>query len=386
MLKRTVSSGPWETVRLHRVVDQPVEDRAQQSNRWSTAVLRGEMLRLAHGVYIEPGPWLAAPPWDRHLIAVCATAASGAPLLCRGAALALWGVPLLHTPGEVTIREVCRGHVGRSRAGPLTGSARAEVVMRLLADHQSQAGARKRPLSDRDLQPIPLRRIAAALPTGVDRQELQHRIRNGDHVVPRVSLDLAAHPWLQGGPESVDVEPLAFAVLDTVAESSLPEAAVILDAVLSGRTSAGHRLVTRDFAEWEPYLRTRRRRLRWERALEFADPAAESAGESAVRGLICELGFQAPQLQREFVLHDGRLVRVDFSWEGVVAEFDGMVKYRQSEGLSGMSPGQALEAEKHREDGLRALGLGVVRIIWEDIMRPAQLQRKLLQAGVPRLE
>lgn len=342
------------------------------------------MLRLAHGVYIEPGHWLSAPSWDRHLMALGAMAAAASPLFCRGSALALWGVPLLRTPGEITVRETRRGRVGRRRAGPLTGTADAAVVARLLADHQELAGARGRPLSGRDLQPIPLRRLGAALPEGVGREDLQVRVRRGEHAVPREPLGLGVHPWLQGGPESADVEPLAFAVLDTVAESSLAEAAVILDAVLAGRITSERTLVLDDFVEWEPYLRTHRRRARWARAVEFADPAAESPGESAVRALIRELGFHAPELQREVVLPDGRRVRVDFAWEGVVAEFDGMVKYRRSQELSGVSPVEALEAEKHREDGLRALGLGVARIIWEDILRPERLRRKLLQAGVPR--
>ncbi|GAB3190238.1 hypothetical protein [Nesterenkonia suensis] len=345
---------------------------------------RGEMLRLAHGVYIEPGRWLNAPPWERHLMALGATAAAASPLFCRSSALALWGVPLLRTPGEITTRETRRGRVGSRRAGPLTGTADAVVVARLLADHQTPSAALGRPLSDRDLQPIPLRRLGAALPEGVGREELQLRIRTGEYTVPQDSLGFVVHPWLRGVPERVDVEPLAFAVLDTVAESSLVEAAVILDAVLAGRITSGRTLVLDDFVEWELYLRTRRRRGRWAQAVEFADPAAESPGESAVRALIRELGFQSPELQRECILPDGRRVRVDFAWEGVVAEFDGMVKYRRSHELSGVGPVEALEAEKHREDGLRALGLVVVRIIWEDILRPERLRRKLLQAGVPR--
>ncbi|MFD5823128.1 hypothetical protein [Nesterenkonia xinjiangensis] len=253
-----------------------------------------------------------------------------------------------------------------------------------MADHQAPAAARGRPLSGRDLQPIPLRRLGAALPEGAGREDLQLRIRAGEYAVPQDSLGLVVHPWLRGVPERVDVEPLAFSVLDTVAESSLAEAAVILDAVLAGRITSERTLALDDFVEWEPYLRTHRRRARWARAVEFADPAAESPGESGVRALIRELGFHAPELQREFVLPDGRRVRADFAWEGVVAEFDGMVKYRRSQELSGVSPVDALEAEKHREDGLRALGLVVVRIIWDDILRPERLRRKLLQAGVPR--
>lgn len=101
---------------------------------------------------------------------------------------------------------------------------------------------------------------------------------------------------------------------------------------------------------------------------------------------IAELGFAAPELQRRFLLPDGTRCRTDFYWEGpgIVAEFDGLKKYVTSMRLSGVSPEQAVIAEKTREDGLRALGLKVVRFTWADLREPTRLQRQLSAAGVPR--
>lgn len=381
----TDASAP-PTVHLRRLNTVPAAAQDATRTRWSSAVRQGRMLRIAPGVYLHPDQWFAAAPWDRHVVALAAEASSaGRSLFCRESALALWGVPLLHVPTHLLLRDSARGRIGRRRAAPLTGAAPPAVVARMLAAHQHDDGTHSRPLGDRDLHPFPVRRLAPALPRGVRRPELDRRLRSGEHVLPRRTLDLSAFPWLHGAPGTVDVEPLAFTVLDTVAESRLPAGAVILDAVLAGRTKRKEALTREQLQESTAHLHTRARRHRWDQALAFADPAAESPGESAARAVMHELGFEPPELQREYVLPGGRRARVDFAWEGVVCEFDGMVKYQRSQELSGLSPAEALAAEKHREDGLRALGLRVVRILWSDILRPERLRQKLIRAGVPHI-
>lgn len=88
--------------------------------------------------------------------------------------------------------------------------------------------------------------------------------------------------------------------------------------------------------------------------LQFLDDRSESIGESLSRIRIHEYGLPAPDLQRELVTFDGRPVRVDFYWEdlGVVGEFDGHEKFTEP---------QDLIDERRWEDGLRDLGLEVVR-------------------------
>ncbi len=105
------------------------------------------------------------------------------------------------------------------------------------------------------------------------------------------------------------------------------------------------------------------------RVLGFATDLAESVGESRSRVAMAAAGLPAPALQ--VVLHstEGRsLGRVDFWWEEhqVVGEFDGRVKYG---GLlrPGQSAGDAVFAEKVREDAIRQPGRRVVRWTWAEL-------------------
>ncbi|MDQ5839792.1 MAG: hypothetical protein M3537_01290, partial [Chloroflexota bacterium] len=64
---------------------------------------------------------------------------------------------------------------------------------------------------------------------------------------------------------------------------------------------------------------------------------------------------------------------VDVMVRGVlVVEFDGAVKYEGAQGR------EALVAEKKREDLLRQLGHGIVRLVWSDLAVPARVQAKML--------
>lgn len=77
--------------------------------------------------------------------------------------------------------------------------------------------------------------------------------------------------------------------------------------------------------------------------------------------LLVDLGLP---LRSQVDIHDGDgfIGRVDFFvGERVVVEFDGMVKYGGADGR------RALQAEKAREDRLRAAGYVVVRLVWSDL-------------------
>lgn len=56
----------------------------------------------------------------------------------------------------------------------------------------------------------------------------------------------------------------------------------------------------------------------------------------------------------------------------LVIEFDGAVKYEGAQGR------EALVAEKNREDELRQLGYGIVRLVWSGLVDPARVQAKML--------
>jgi predicted transcriptional regulator of viral defense system len=111
-------------------------------------------------------------------------------------------------------------------------------------------------------------------------------------------------------------------------------------------------------------------------AVAFADQRSESVGESRLRVLMDTYGLPAPELQVQFGSGANDVIaRVDFLFrqQGVIVEFDGLVKYRD----------QAVDVvlrEKHREDQLRAAGYLVVRVDWDDLDHPERLVRRIRQA------
>lgn len=129
-----------------------------------------------------------------------------------------------------------------------------------------------------------------------------------------------------------------------------------------------------------------RGRARLERAIAFADGRAESAGESWMRVLIHQLGFEVPDLQHEYRLVDGRRFRSDFRWPSIrlAGEFDGRLKYRAGEVRGGRSVEQVVIEEKEREDAVRATGDGMLRCVGDDLRDPRLLRQKLEAADVPR--
>lgn len=127
-------------------------------------------------------------------------------------------------------------------------------------------------------------------------------------------------------------------------------------------------------------------RTRALRALDFADGASGSVGESMCRVLFERIGAPRPVLQQRFRLASGRDAVVDFWFPeyGVVVEFDGETKYTDPAMLGGRTTQRALIDEKHREDRLRAeYGVRVVRLRWADLFRPDVVRLRLREAGLP---
>lgn len=132
--------------------------------------------------------------------------------------------------------------------------------------------------------------------------------------------------------------------------------------------------------------RWRRGRPDARRALAFASPLSESAGESLSRSIMHELGFAAPLLQQSIHGDSGRTFRVDFAWPdaGVVGEFDGLAKYT-AEGGSSRAAQQKIAEERDRQREIERAGFTVVRWMWKDVIAPVRLHRILREAGVPEL-
>ncbi len=142
-------------------------------------------------------------------------------------------------------------------------------------------------------------------------------------------------------------------LLDCARQWPLEDAVVALDAALLAGAVSGRQLVDGSAA-----LRGWPGAGRAARAVALADGRAESALETRGRLRMVGAGLPSPELQVE-IRTGGRMVAVLDAW------FDGRVKY--TDPWRGRSPEQVLWDEKRREDELRALDIGVVRIADADL-------------------
>lgn len=160
----------------------------------------------------------------------------------------------------------------------------------------------------------------------------------------------------------------AVAVIGTAMACGIESGVVAADAALARSMTTPNEL-----ASWVERLSGRPMLKLARQAVALADCRSESPGESRTRVILAGLGYADSEPQAR-VLDNGRIVaRVDLMVRGVlVVEFDGAVKYDGAQGR------EALIAEKGREDLLRQLGYGIVRLIWSDLADPARVQAKML--------
>jgi hypothetical protein len=194
--------------------------------------------------------------------------------------------------------------------------------------------------------------------------------------------EVSSHPILPG--DVIDFAPLKIAapiraMTDLASTTPFAFAVQIVDRAL--RTGL---VAEQSLREFRP-TRTRGSRS-IERAFAFATGLADSPGESMSRALIHELGFPEPQLQTIHNRGGGGFYRTDFEWPEyrVIGEYDGVGKYLKSDQLGSKTPGEAVYAEKRREDELRRTsGSTVARWGTPELRAPAILRRILLDAGLP---
>ena len=122
--------------------------------------------------------------------------------------------------------------------------------------------------------------------------------------------------------------------------------------------------------------------------VRMASPLSGSVGESRGKWIFRAIGVPAPICQFQVFYPDGELAGIsDWAWPDhhLLGEFDGSVKYGRLL-KPGQEPGDAVFAEKHREDILRELTrFAMIRFIWTDYndhraMR-ARLERMLNRAS-----
>ncbi len=199
----------------------------------------------------------------------------------------------------------------------------------------------------------------------LDRVQATRARRSGARRTAAVDLHAAAiDPDEVTVVDGVLVTVVCRTVVDIARSAPFEQAVAVADAALRARRT------TRDALQ-EALRRARGRPgcPAARRAVAFADPRAESVGESRSRVAMLRAGLPVPVLQQPFVTRDGReLGRVDFWWPGqrVVGEFDGRVKYGRLL-RPGQTAGDAVVVEKRREDLIRAEDTRFVRWGWVDI-------------------
>ena len=172
--------------------------------------------------------------------------------------------------------------------------------------------------------------------------------------------------------DGVPVTSLERTVVDCARSLPLERSLVVVDSAL--RLGADRRVVEQILEE----SRAKRGVVRARRALELADPASESPGETLVRLAAALGGMPMPRPQVPVPTARGRYV-LDLAWVDarVAIEFDGAVKY--SGGEYG-DPAAARRAQDVREAALVAAGWTVVRFTWDDLGDPVGVGCRLAEA------
>ena len=189
----------------------------------------------------------------------------------------------------------------------------------------------------------------------------------------RHQAGVAHHVSDLGPDEVVEVAGLlvvspARAVWDVAVAESIESGLVTADAALNAGLVVDDQLLDQAgrHASW-------RRARHAKTTLSLTDAGSESPGETRTRHAFWVHGLPRPETQVE--VHDagGRLVgRADLGWRHArhLVEFDGMLKYR-STSADPEAASRAVQAEKVREDRLRAAGWGVSRVVWNELDGPA---------------
>jgi hypothetical protein len=119
--------------------------------------------------------------------------------------------------------------------------------------------------------------------------------------------------------------------------------------------------------------------------LRLTRRGAQSVGETRTRFMCWSQHLPDPQLQFHVYDAHGHLIGItDFAWpeQRLLGEFDGKVKYGRLL-KPGQQPGDAVFAEKKREDQLReATQWAVIRFIWAELNNPracAERVRRLMR-------
>lgn len=176
--------------------------------------------------------------------------------------------------------------------------------------------------------------------------------------------------------DGMDIAGLARTALDLAREHGVEVGVMACDAVL-------RRGVTR-----RDLLENLERMWSWpgvsaaRAAVDLADPGAETPGESLMRIFLHELGLGPITTQYPVVTH-GRIHWADCRVGCQLFEFDGFIKLQSVElgGVAQRSAAEVVWKEKVRQDQVTSEGLGMSRVVWEEMFGAA---RKRARARILR--
>lgn len=177
-------------------------------------------------------------------------------------------------------------------------------------------------------------------------------------------------------PEQVEVDGMhllgpARTVLDLAREHGLPTGVMACDVALR-RGVTGRDLIDNLELMWSwPGVGSARA------AFAMADAGAESAGESLMRIFVHELGIGVPTTQFPVVV-DGRPYWCDLRVGCHLFEFDGFTKFlpEREGGVARESPSRVAWREKVRQDLVAGEGLGISRLVWDDMFGAARTRAR----------
>ncbi len=213
--------------------------------------------------------------------------------------------------------------------------------------HDSAARGLGVPLLD------PRTRLSHVTRAGVGGSRTQHGVKH------HLGRELPARVILV---EGLPLTGRARTALDLAREHGFSAGVVAMDHVLRGGTTLREfELELARMTSW-PYVKTSRA------ALAFADPGAESVGESLTRVLLAELGWEEVETQFPVPVAGG--VRwCDVRVGRHLVEFDGAVKYRGVDdgGFAVGDPGEVAFRDRQRDTDIGQLGLGISHLTWRDL-------------------
>lgn len=179
--------------------------------------------------------------------------------------------------------------------------------------------------------------------------------------------------------------------LDCLCASTFRQGLAIVDSVLHHRLATKERLIEYFAAHGKGRHGIRQAR----KTLKHADGRSENGGESIVRAIIIELGFEIPELQIEIEdpTMPGVSKRADLGWrlsDGryILAELDGFAKYltedtRRSNIEKTELAVQSMRAERLRESHLNLTGAVILRFSFAQALDTSYFFQLLATAGVP---